>query len=187
MRIMPRQRKNKVKLPTFITRYHTPEGLDDLWLASDGEVLTGVWFVSSRDEGKHAADFVEKDLPIFREAGAWLDAYFAGDLSARKVPRYRLENVTAFRQAVSDEMMKIPLGARVTYGEIGKRIAVERGVERISAQAVGGAVGWNPICILIPCHRVVGAGGAMVGYGGGLKNKVALLAHEEKILQRRDK
>ena len=171
----------------FMMRYRTPAGMDDLMLSSDGEVLTGVWFEGSRDEKKHAADFVEKELSIFREAAAWLDAYFAGDLSARKVPRYRLENVTAFRQAVSDEMVKIPFGEVVTYGEIGKRIAAARGVERMSAQAVGGAVGWNPICILIPCHRVVGVGGAMVGYGGGLKNKVALLAHEEKILQRRNK
>ena len=176
-----------MKPTAFISRYQTPEGMDDLLLSSDGDVLTGVWFGGSRDEKKHAADFVEKELPIFREAAAWLDAYFAGDLSVRKVPRYRLENVTAFRQAVSDEMGKIPFGEVVTYGEIAKRIAAVRGVERMSAQAVGGAVGWNPICILIPCHRVVGAGGAMVGYGGGLKNKVALLAHEEKILQRRNK
>ena len=176
-----------MKPTAFITRYSTPEGFDDLMLSSDGDVLTGVWFEGSRDERKHAADFEEKGLPIFREAAAWLDAYFAGDLSARKVPRYRLENVTAFRQAVSDEMVKIPFGEVVTYGEIAKRIAAERGVERMSAQAVGGAVGWNPICILIPCHRVVGTDGAMVGYGGGLKNKVALLEHEEKILQRRNK
>ena len=121
-----------MKPTAFITRYRTPEGFDDLMLASDGDVLTGVWFEGSRGERKSAADFEEKGLPIFREAGAWLDAYFAGDLSARKVPRYRLEKVTAFRQAVSDEMVKIPFGEVVTYGEIGKRIAAEKGWARLA-------------------------------------------------------
>jgi methylated-DNA-[protein]-cysteine S-methyltransferase len=85
--------------------------------------------------------------------------------------------LTPFRQAVIDEMLQIPYGATVSYGDIAKAIVKKRG-GRASAQAVGGAVGWNPICIIIPCHRVIGADGSLTGYGGGLGNKVSLLAHE---------
>jgi methylated-DNA-[protein]-cysteine S-methyltransferase len=85
--------------------------------------------------------------------------------------------LTPFRQAVIDEMLRIPYGATVSYGDIAKAIVKKRG-GRASAQAVGGAVGWNPICIIIPCHRVIGADGSLTGYGGGLENKVSLLAHE---------
>ena len=86
---------------------------------------------------------------------------------------------------VIDEMLKIPFGATASYGDIAKAIAKRRGAKCVSAQAVGGAVGWNPICIIIPCHRVVGANGKMVGYGGGIANKVALLAHEARRTTRR--
>jgi methylated-DNA-[protein]-cysteine S-methyltransferase len=85
--------------------------------------------------------------------------------------------LTPFRQAVIDEMLRIPYGATVSYGDMAKAIAKKRG-GRVSAQAVGGAIGWNPICIIIPCHRVIGADGSLTGYGGGLENKVSLLAHE---------
>ena len=77
-------------------------------------------------------------------------------------------------------MKMIPYGETVTYGEIAASIAKKRGLARMSAQAVGGAVGWNPICIIIPCHRVIGANGSLTGYGGGIANKIALLAHERK-------
>jgi methylated-DNA-[protein]-cysteine S-methyltransferase len=86
--------------------------------------------------------------------------------------------LTPFRQAVIDEMLQIPYGSTVSYGDMAKAIAKKRG-GRVSAQAVGGAVGWNPICIIIPCHRVIGADGSLTGYGGGLENKVSLLAHEK--------
>ena len=77
-------------------------------------------------------------------------------------------------------MKTIPYGETITYGEIAAIIAKKRGLTRMSAQAVGGAVGWNPICIIIPCHRVMGANGSLTGYGGGIANKIALLAHERK-------
>ena len=77
-------------------------------------------------------------------------------------------------------MLEIPFGKTVTYGELAAKIACRRGIPKMSAQAIGGAVGWNPLCIIIPCHRVVGALGKMTGYGGGLHNKIALLAHEEQ-------
>ena len=83
---------------------------------------------------------------------------------------------------VSEEMQRIPFGKTVTYGDIANRIASKIGKSRMSAQAVGGAVGWNPICIIIPCHRVIGADGMLTGYGGGLKNKIALLKHEKAEL-----
>lgn len=76
-------------------------------------------------------------------------------------------------------MLKIPFGATTTYGEIAKNIASKKGLEKMSAQAVGGAVGWNPVCIVVPCHRVLGSDGSLTGYGGGIKNKIALLKIEE--------
>ncbi len=168
---------------SYTWHYHTPDGMDDLLLSCEDDVLTGIAF----EVHSVAAEHVEM-RPIFRETVSWLDAYFAGWATAENLPRYKIENLTPFRQAVIHEMLKIPFGETRTYGEIGKRIAAARGVEKMSAQAVGGAVGWNPLCILIPCHRVVGAGGALVGYHGGLPNKMALLAHEKRILSvRRNK
>jgi methylated-DNA-[protein]-cysteine S-methyltransferase len=82
---------------------------------------------------------------------------------------------------VIEEMLKIPFGETVSYGDIATRIAKRRGRGKMSAQAVGGAVGWNPFCVMIPCHRVIGSDGSLVGYGGGLSNKAALLTHEAKF------
>ncbi len=94
------------------------------------------------------------------------------------VPEYRIENLTPFRKQVVDIMNKIPFGKVITYNDIAKEIAKSRNIKKMSAQAVGGAVGWNPICIIIPCHRVVGTNGSLTGYGGGIKNKVKLLEIE---------
>ncbi len=164
----------------FIARYRTPKGFDDLLMSSDGESLTGLWFADSPGAAKRMDDGVVRDLPVFRETAAWLDAYFAGRPSAT-CPRFRMDGLTPFRVAVVEEMRCIPFGRTVAYGEIAERVAKRLGRGRMSAQAVGGAVGWNPICILIPCHRVVGRGGALVGYGGGLPNKAALLRHEARV------
>lgn len=162
-------------------RYRTPTGLADLLMSSDGEVLTGLWFEGSADEAKHAGLGIARDLPIFCETSAWLDAYFAGR-SPAKLPRYRIDGLTPFRKMVIEEMLKIPFGKTVSYGDIAAQIAKRRGLGKMSAQAVGGAVGWNPLCVMIPCHRVVGSDGSLVGYGGGLKNKAALLTHEANHL-----
>lgn len=81
-------------------------------------------------------------------------------------------------------MNEIPFGKTLTYNDIAKTIAKKRGIERMSSQAVGGAVGWNPICIIIPCHRVVGTNGSLTGYGGGIKNKVALLTLEKNDISK---
>ena len=163
----------------FVARYRTPKGLADLLMSSDGEVLMGLWFEGSADEAKHRGDLVARDLPIFQETADWLDSYFAGRSSA-KLPRYRIDGLTPFREMVIEEMLKIPFGKTVSYGDIAARIAKRRGRGKMSAQAVGGAVGWNPLCVMIPCHRVVGSDGSLVGYGGGLKNKAFLLVHEAR-------
>lgn len=165
---------------TFSWHYRTSEGFDNLCMCSDGEVLTGLWFEGKRSG---AEKMTEDDLPIFRETCHWLDGYFAGR-PPKEWPAFRLPGATPFRHEVSEEMRKIPFGKTATYGEIAAAIARRRGVARMSAQAVGGAAGWNPICIVIPCHRVVGSGGALTGYGGGLHNKKALLEWERRVAGR---
>ena len=159
----------------IVSTYKTPDGFDDLIMASDGEVLTGLWFEGSRNapEARSGA----REPPVLRETRRWLDAYFSGR-RPDFTPPYRIDGLTPFRRDVVDAMLAIPFGETATYGDIAAAIARRRGLARMSAQAVGQAVGWNPICIVVPCHRVVGAAGALVGYGGGLRNKVALLRLE---------
>ena len=158
-------------------QYKTPQGFDDLWMSSDGDVLTGLWFEGSRGPSKHRLDCVERDLPVFRETRRWLDIYFSGH-QPDFTPRYRMDNLTPFRREVVDAMRAIPFGTTITYGEIAAALAKKHGIAKMSAQAVGGAVGWNPICIIVPCHRVVGAGNSLTGYGGGITNKARLLSLE---------
>ena len=162
-----------------IWKYKTPDGFSDLLLNSDGEYLTGLWFEGSADGSKHTSFGEEKELPVFRETCQWLDFSFAGK-NPDFTPRYKINGLTPFRQEVIEIMKTIPYGETITYGEIAAIIDKKRGLTRMSAQAVGGAVGWNPICIIIPCHRVMGANGSLTGYGGGIANKIALLAHERK-------
>ena len=164
-------------------RYRTPRGFDDLIMAFDGDALTGLWFEGSHDQGRHRLGCGARDLPVFRETRRWLDCYFSGR-QPDFTPPYRIDGLTPFRRDVTDAMLAIPFGETTTYGEIAAALARKRGLARMSAQAVGGAVGWNPICIIVPCHRVIGANNALVGYGGGLTNKIALLAHEKRSLAR---
>lgn len=159
-----------------VYRYQTPEGFDNMQMCTDGEVLTGLWFAGSRDENKHISDVVETQnvvsLPsIIQDTFCWLDVYFTGH-QPDFTPAYRMEGLTPFRKAVLDVVCEIPFGQTMTYGDVAKRLDVH------SAQAVGGAVGWNPICLIVPCHRVMGAKGKLTGYGGGLLNKIALLKLE---------
>lgn len=156
-------------------KYQSPLG--EITLNSDGENLTAVCFKDGKDYGRYITGSEEKNLPIFEETIKWLDIYFQGR-NPEFIPKYKRNDITPFRQDVIDEMLKIPYGQIVTYNDIAKEIAKKRGLKRISAQAVGGAVGWNPICIIIPCHRVVGTNGSLTGYGGGIKNKVKLLELE---------
>ena len=167
----------------YISLYITPSSFDNLLLVSDGDLLTGLHFIGSQKTEELMRVGEKSDLPIFRETQRWLDSYFLGH-QPDFTPRYKLENVTPFRQEVSDIMCTIPIGQTMTYGEIAMQIAQRHGMRRMSAQAVGGAVGWNPICLIIPCHRVMGAGGQLTGYGGGINNKIALLELEGIDFQR---
>ena len=161
----------------FKATYRTPQGFSDMEMTSDGEVLTGLHFVDSRKVAKGDCDCAERDLFVFRKTRRWLDEYFAGR-EPGFTPPYRINGLTLFREDVINAMLRIPFGETVTYGDIAATIAKKRGMKKMSAQAVGGAVGWNPICIIIPCHRVIGANGILVGYGGGIKNKIGLLSLE---------
>ena len=156
--------------------YSTPEGFDDLLMSTDGKALIGLWFAGSRDENKHLSGVVETrhgtSLPlVIHDTYRWLDLYFTGH-QPDFTPAYRMEDLTPFRKAVLDIVSEIPFGQILTYGEIAKRLKIN------SAQAIGGAVSWNPICLIVPCHRVMGANGKLTGYGGGLHNKIALLKLE---------
>lgn len=157
--------------------YKTPSGFDDITLSSDGAVLTRLWFDHSVDAKRYDLDCEERELPIFRETCKWLDIYFSGGVPDF-TPKYKISGITPFRAEVQKTMLKIPYGKTTTYGEIAALIAEKRRATKMSAQAVGGAVGWNPICLIIPCHRVLGANGKLTGYGGGIRNKEALLRLE---------
>ena len=151
--------------------------LGKILMESDGEVLTGLWFFDSKDNMKFNSKYEEKNLEIFEETKKWLDIYFSGK-NPDFTPKYRVINSTPFREEVTKIMEKIPFGEVITYNDIAKEIARGRNIKKMSAQAVGGAVGANPICIIIPCHRVVGSNGNLTGYGGGIKNKIKLLEIE---------
>ena len=156
----------------YISRYKTPEEFDDLIMESDGEYLTALLFDGSKELWKHPEDSEEKELPVFEETARWLDIYFSGK-DPGFIPKLMFEEMSDFRTSVLEKMLKIPFGESVTYKEIAKEISA-----LMSAQAVGGAVSRNPVCIIVPCHRVLGAKGKLTGYGGGLKNKKALLRLE---------
>ena len=118
-------------------------------------------------------------LPVFNDTRRWLDMYFAGQIPDF-LPRLSPQG-TAFRQSVWDMLLAIPYGQTTSYGELAKEIASRRQTEKMSAQAVGGAVGHNPIAIIIPCHRVIGKDGSLTGYGGGLWRKEWLLQLERGV------
>lgn len=163
------------------THYYTtcPSPLGTVTLESDGEALVGLWLPGQRGTLYAASAELRcgEGLPIFREATAWLEAYFAGE----RPDASQLALAPAgspFRQAVWRILREIPYGATTTYGEIARRMGALTGKPGMAAQAVGGAVGHNPISLIIPCHRVIGAGGNLTGYAGGLDKKVWLLRHE---------
>lgn len=159
----------------YISHYDSPLG--GITLCSDGAALTALLF----DGEKYFAEMIRgeyetADLPAFAKAREWLDIYFSGT-DPGFLPPIRLET-TPFRKDVCEIMLTIPYGRTMTYGQIADLIAVRRGIPKMSAQAVGGAVGHNPISIIIPCHRVVGSDGSLTGYGGGIDRKQKLLQLE---------
>lgn len=159
----------------YTCKYVSPLG--GMTLASDGKNLTGLWF----DGQKYFADnlpeeHIKRQLPVFMQAAEWLDVYFSGK-APNFTPPLSMEGISPFRKRVWEIMLGIPFGQVSTYGQIAKRIAVETG-KKVSAQAVGGAVGHNSISLIIPCHRVVGTNGGITGYAGGVDKKLALLKME---------
>lgn len=157
---------------------NTPLG--EVTASAEGDALTGLWFVGQKyypsDKDKSTWSY-DPNHPIFKKLDQWLEDYFAGK---RNIALPNLEpKGTAFQKAVWAILLQIPYGRVTTYGEIAKKIAISKGLYSMSAQAVGGAVGHNPISILIPCHRVVGANGSLTGYAGGLEKKKALLHIEQ--------
>ena len=157
--------------------YHYDSPLGGITLSSNGTELTGLWFDGQKYFGNLLPEKCEeKFLPIFEQAVRWLSIYFSG-----KEPDFTpplCMQTTPFRKSVWEIMLTIPYGKTMTYGEIAQMIAKEKGIAKMSAQAVGGAVGHNSISIIIPCHRVVGTNGSLTGYAGGIEKKVQLLKLE---------
>ncbi|MDO5060881.1 MAG: methylated-DNA--[protein]-cysteine S-methyltransferase [Actinomycetaceae bacterium] len=159
----------------YKTTYQSPVGT--LHLAADEQALTGIWYQGSAHFCAGLdPDAQEYSSQIFADTAAWLDAYFARE-ALPQMPPLRLIG-SEFQLQVWALLQEIPYGQSVTYGELAKEVACIRGMEKMSAQAVGGAVGRNRISILVPCHRVVGAQGKLTGYAGGMDRKEFLLALE---------
>lgn len=161
---------------TYIQHYDSPLG--GVLLAADEIGLIGLWF----DGQKYYADnlsteYTEKETPILTETKRWLDMYFAGKEPGFLPPLHPIGS--EFRRAVWGMLLQIPYGQTMTYGEIAKQLAERKGLESMSAQAVGGAVGHNEISVIIPCHRVVGTNGSLTGYAGGIDKKIKLLELEK--------
>jgi len=148
-------------------------------MASEGTALTGLWF----DGQKYFADGLDPEyeeraeLPVFDVTRRWLDLYFSGR-DPGFTPRLLMRTGSDFRRRVWELLLTIPFGHTLTYGDIARRMAAERGLRSMSAQAVGGAVGHNPVSLIVPCHRVVGADGSLTGYAGGIGRKEWLLRME---------
>lgn len=161
----------------YIDTYPSPLG--EILLACDDMGLTGLWFVKQKYFAKGLdPNHTKQAHPILNDAKHWLDVYFSGQIPTELPPLHLIG--TAFQQEVWEILCQIPYGKTITYGEIAKVIASQRGLSSMSAQAVGGAVGRNPVSIIVPCHRVVGTNGNMTGYAGGIDKKTALLALENK-------
>ena len=156
---------------TYYSYYDSPLG--KILLLSDGTALTGLYMEGQRGEPCG----IEADLPVFDKTKNWLDSYFRGEASdPSQLPLS--PKGTPFQESVWQILLTIPQGQTLSYGHIAREMARRLGKEKMSAQAVGQAVGRNPISIIIPCHRVVGAKGQLTGYAGGVDKKIWLLNHE---------
>lgn len=161
---------------TFIQHYDSPLGT--ILLAADDVGLTGLWFERQKYFAATLPKEVQtKETPALREGSRWLDLYFAGKEPVTTPPLHLIG--TPFRLSVWKILSEIPYGKTMTYGDIAQRLAKERGLPRLSARAVGSAVGRNPISLIIPCHRVIGKNGRLTGYAGGLHRKAWLLSLEQ--------
>jgi len=163
----------------YSTIYQSPIGAITLACDGDGKNLVGLWTEGQKYHGDTIPEtMVEKnDIPLFDKTKKWLDRYFAGEKpSIDELPLAPIGG--EFRQGVWNILREIPYGEVMTYGGIAKKIAKKMGKKTMSSQAVGGAVGHNPISIIIPCHRVVGSNGSLTGFSGGAQMKIKLLEAE---------
>lgn len=167
----------------YTSHYTSPLG--GITLAADDIGLTGLWFDGQKYfEDGLAKDHLETEIterPIFQQTKRWLDTYFQGIKSDFSIPVHFAG--TKFQISVWKVLQTIPYGSTMTYGEIARQIARERGSQHMSAQAVGNAVGRNKISIIVPCHRVVSSTGALTGYAGGIDRKKKLLALEQMAVR----
>ena len=165
----------------FIQHYDSPMG--GILLAADEVGLTGLWFDGQKYFARDLpAERIERNPSALSETGRWLDIYFTGKEPDFMPPLHPIGS--AFRQSVWKILLQIPYGQTTTYGEIARQLAEKQGRSKMSAQAVGGAVGHNEISILIPCHRVVGTSGSLTGYAGGIDKKIRLLELEHADMHR---
>ena len=158
---------------TFITKYESPLGT--MTVSADETGLTGIWFDGQKYYGAKLPEMVRKNsgYPFLVQACSWLDSYFSGKIPSFLPPLHLTG--TDFQLQVWSILLDIPYGKQISYSEIASRIAALRGIAKMSARAVGVAVGHNPISIMVPCHRVVGADGSLTGYAGGIDKKIYLL------------
>ena len=165
----------------YTQKYASPIG--GMLLAADEVGLTGLWFDGEKFFADNLpAEHEEEETPTLAASKRWLDIYFMGKEPDFTPPLHSIGS--AFRMKVWDVLLQIPYGQTVTYGWIARQLAEREGRVRMSAQAVGGAVGHNEISIIIPCHRVVGTSGSLTGYAGGMDRKIALLKTEHVDMSR---
>lgn len=166
---------------TYTQHYDSPLG--GILLAADDVGLTGLWFDGQKYFARGLSnERIAQETPVLAEAKRWLDIYFTGKAPDFTPPLHPIGS--AFRRSVWEILLQIPYGQTTTYGEIARQLAKKQGLDRMSAQAVGGAVGHNEISIIIPCHRVVGADGSLTGYAGGIGKKEKLLELERADMRR---
>lgn len=164
----------------YTSHYQSPLG--GILLAADDTGLTGLWFEKQKYFARCLErEHEEKETPVLKETKHWLDIYFSGKEPDFMVPFHFIG--TDFQKEVWKILCQIPYGKTMTYGEVAAQLASRKGLAHMSAQAVGGAVGHNEISILVPCHRVVGTGGSLTGYAGGIDRKVKLLTLEKADMQ----
>lgn len=169
---------------TSVQYYDSPLGR--IRMAADEIGLTVICFEGAKyDADRLPAGSLEQETEILSAGKRWLDLYFSGK-NPDFLPSLHPKG-SAFQMTVWDILLEIPYGETVSYGEIAQKIAEKRGISRMSAQAVGGAVGHNPIAIVIPCHRVVGADGSMTGYAGGIDKKIKLLELEHGVFRENER
>lgn len=165
----------------YLSHYKSPIG--KITLASDGKNITGLWLEGQKYflASVKQKPLLDDGLSVFKAAKTWLDEYFAGKNPSPAIVPLAPEG-TVFRKKVWEVLLQIPYGTTISYGELAKRLSLRNGGGKTSARAVGGAVGHNPISIIIPCHRVIGADGGLTGYAGGTQKKIRLLKLEGAVL-----